>query len=131
MRKFVALFIAFIFISQAFINLGITIYWLSNHAYIATTLCKNKDKPSENCNGKCYLKKQIATSTDNCPKNNSHLALKLKKGLELAEFPTNSVQVFLFANISNFPKLIEGTQTCRGTLFRFSVFRPPSATLIA
>ena len=31
----------------------------ANFNYIATVLCENKDKPSLNCNGKCYLKKQL------------------------------------------------------------------------
>jgi hypothetical protein len=30
-----------------------------NRAYIATSLCVNKDKPEMHCNGKCYLMKKL------------------------------------------------------------------------
>lgn len=30
-----------------------------NQEYIATTYCENKQKPALECDGKCYLKKQI------------------------------------------------------------------------
>jgi len=31
----------------------------ANYDYIATVLCENRDKPYLECNGKCYLEKQI------------------------------------------------------------------------
>lgn len=31
----------------------------ANYNYIATVLCENKDKPYLECNGKCYLEKQL------------------------------------------------------------------------
>ncbi|WP_441859364.1 hypothetical protein [Mesonia sp.] len=30
-----------------------------NYEYISEVLCINKDKPMSNCNGKCYLSKQL------------------------------------------------------------------------
>jgi len=30
-----------------------------NYHYISTTLCENKAKPALQCNGKCYLKKEL------------------------------------------------------------------------
>ncbi len=35
------------------------IEYYANYDYIATVLCENKDKPYLECNGKCYLKKQM------------------------------------------------------------------------
>lgn len=35
------------------------IEYYANYDYIATVLCENRDKPSLECNGKCYLEKQI------------------------------------------------------------------------
>jgi hypothetical protein len=35
------------------------IEYYANYDYIATVLCENKDKPYLECNGKCYLEKQI------------------------------------------------------------------------
>lgn len=35
------------------------IEYYANYNYIATVLCENKDKPYLECNGKCYLEKQL------------------------------------------------------------------------
>ncbi|HBR10689.1 hypothetical protein HX13_20015 [Chryseobacterium sp. P1-3] len=34
-----------------------------NYEYISTTLCINKTKPELHCNGKCYLSKELAKSS--------------------------------------------------------------------
>ena len=34
----------------------------SNYEYVANVLCENRDKPYLECNGKCYLEKQIKKS---------------------------------------------------------------------
>ena len=31
-----------------------------NYEYISTELCENKDEPEMDCNGMCYLKKELA-----------------------------------------------------------------------
>lgn len=33
--------------------------YYANYDYISTVLCENKDKPYLECNGKCYLEKQL------------------------------------------------------------------------
>jgi hypothetical protein len=40
--------------------------YYANYDYIANVLCENKDKPYLECNGKCYLEKQLnkANHTD-------------------------------------------------------------------
>lgn len=59
MRKlFSYLFIAqmlFAFGSKTFVVLN----WKINQAYITEKYCINKDQPMLNCNGKCYLSKQL------------------------------------------------------------------------
>lgn len=35
------------------------IEYYANYDYIAEELCENRDKPYLECNGKCYLKKQL------------------------------------------------------------------------
>jgi len=34
--------------------------YMINYDYIVTRLCENRDKPELECNGKCYLTKQMA-----------------------------------------------------------------------
>ncbi len=44
-----------------------------NQRYIASTLCENKQKPALECDGKCYLKKQIKKQQES---EDSPLSLK-------------------------------------------------------
>ena len=37
----------------------------ANYEYIATVLCENRDKPYLECNGKCYLEKQLKKNNHN------------------------------------------------------------------
>lgn len=44
--------------------------YVAQYDYIVATLCENRDKPEMNCNGKCYLTKQLAkdaTDEENNP----------------------------------------------------------------
>lgn len=38
---------------------GAVAYYRVNQDYIAKNLCENRDKPKMNCNGQCYLAKQL------------------------------------------------------------------------
>jgi hypothetical protein len=38
---------------------AVWVWYKANEAYVAQTLCENKAKPAKNCNGKCYLAKQL------------------------------------------------------------------------
>lgn len=56
MKNFVFI-IAFVFLIKP---LWPIIEYVANYDYIATVLCENKDQPELECNGKCYLEKQLA-----------------------------------------------------------------------
>lgn len=48
--------------------------YLINYDYISKVLCINKDKPKLNCNGKCYLMRQLKKQQDSeTPKNRIQL----------------------------------------------------------
>jgi hypothetical protein len=131
MRRILAFSLALIIVSQAFINLGITVYWLANHAYIATTLCENKDNTAVHCDGKCYLRKKMAETTDSSPSNNTSKPLNLKKSLELAEFPVETLVVFI-PQLTFIPAIQNPiTKSCLGILPETRIFHPPSMTAIA
>jgi len=38
--------------------------YIANYDYIVNVLCENKDKPQLNCDGKCYLAKQLAKENE-------------------------------------------------------------------
>lgn len=48
-----------------------------NYDYISEKLCENKNKPQLLCNGKCYLVKELAKTSENAPKQNN---LKISSG---------------------------------------------------
>ncbi|MBT2161132.1 hypothetical protein [Zobellia barbeyronii] len=43
--------------------------YVANYDYIKNVLCENKDKPMLNCDGKCYLAKQLAKESEENSKN--------------------------------------------------------------
>jgi hypothetical protein len=43
--------------------------YVANYDYIANVLCENRDKPKLQCNGKCYLAKQLEKEQKERDKN--------------------------------------------------------------
>ena len=43
--------------------------YVVNYDYIVENLCENKDRPFLNCDGKCYLAKQLAKESEGTDKN--------------------------------------------------------------
>ncbi|CAM4404081.1 hypothetical protein [Zobellia nedashkovskayae] len=43
--------------------------YIANYTYIKNVLCENRDKPMLNCDGKCYLAKQLAKESEENSKN--------------------------------------------------------------
>lgn len=41
------------------------IEYVVNYEYVSKVLCINKDKPKLQCNGKCYLMKELANASEN------------------------------------------------------------------
>ncbi len=50
--------------------------YVINYDYISNILCENKDKPNLNCNGKCYLVKQLSKENSNSNDNPFNEQLK-------------------------------------------------------
>ncbi len=57
-----------------------------NYNYIVEVLCVNKDKPRLNCNGKCYLMKQLQKqSGENSPKK--------AQSIQLENYPIGFIEI--------------------------------------
>ena len=57
-----------------------------NYNYIVEVLCVNKDKPRLNCNGKCYLMKQLQKqSNENSPKK--------AQSIQLENYPIGFIEI--------------------------------------
>lgn len=94
-----------------------------NYDYISEVLCVNKSRPEIHCNGKCYLKKQLANAndTDSSPltktKNSGQKLLDIYVLPEITEI-SKTENTF----ISNFNFLYK---TAYSFLFLKYIFRPP------
>jgi hypothetical protein len=95
--------------------------YVLNYNYIRKNICENKAKPELNCNGKCYLAKEISGSSQNSEKQNV---------LKLPFIP----DVFTAADILDLPvhdfiTECDNLNTFRPSFYKFSsvsrVFRPP------
>jgi hypothetical protein len=109
---------------QAFIKLGIVIWFECNRDYIAKNLCENRAQPEKKCCGKCYLNKQMRKA-DPVKKDNNTIPEKWNMG-EVAVFtiPTSFQLPFhALPSPANFPRCKEVALPAG---FRGAVFRPPS-----
>lgn len=84
MRSFAAIFLLLSICYQLVAKMGVIVWYETNRDYVATTLCENKDKPEQQCAGKCYLKKQLAKIDSETEKKESEPAKKYKT--ELPEY---------------------------------------------
>ncbi len=66
----------------------VTIDYAINQNFIARTLCENKAKPEMHCNGKCFMKKQLARSGENQDAGTSHGNTRITL-LDFNESPAN------------------------------------------
>lgn len=66
MKQSVILFVTLIMLVRP---LWPVVDYIVNYDYIVNVLCENKDKPELNCDGKCYLAKQLAKESEDERKN--------------------------------------------------------------
>jgi hypothetical protein len=98
------------------------IEYYANYDYIANELCENKDKPYLECNGKCYLEKQIKKVNHN---NHDHKSTIPQ--INLDDYPVSPLGQFSFLvkeftdiSLKNIPVENYNSQD-----FYQSVFKPP------
>lgn len=125
MVRLSAVILVFFMLSQTFYNLGVVVYWFANHAYIATTQCENIDKPELECNGKCYLKKNLSAGPD-APKESKVPAPNFKKGADMPAFiPDQLVQLIPDIPVEH-RVLIQAEPACQVEVLAAEIFHPPA-----
>ena len=65
--------------------------YYANYEYIAAVLCENKDKPYLECNGKCYLQKQL-----NKVNHNDHDHKSTVPQINLDDYPISPLDQFSY-----------------------------------
>jgi hypothetical protein len=63
-RRLIAFTLLLALLSSILSKLFVYAEFKSNQAYIAATLCENRDRPELNCQGKCYLMKKLKEAED-------------------------------------------------------------------
>lgn len=93
MKQFVSAILILSMLGQAFIRTALTVHYQYNRAYYLSH-CENLYKPKLDCNGKCYLKKQMqvdASSDSEQPKMPEQL--RVLKDLQLFFDAGNSLKL--------------------------------------
>lgn len=81
-----------LFVSNTLIKAGLFINYQINKAEITRKYCENKAKPMLNCNGKCYLAKQLAK--EQAKEEQSNKIDFGKSKIETSEFTLNHQSFF-------------------------------------
>ncbi|HEX8356616.1 MAG TPA: hypothetical protein VF610_04360 [Segetibacter sp.] len=121
MKQLTTILLILIVFLQTFSRFVIEADYLLNKSYIASVLCVNKAKPKMNCNGKCYMAKQLKEEHKQDQQTPSAKKSKIEVQLfSLAESPqlNNCIKSNYIKHISNY----------RITLSTFhpAIFHPPA-----
>ena len=92
-----------------------------NQAYIATTLCVNKNKPKLHCNGHCQLSKKMAEDEPGKEQPGSTPKVQFNSVFAKPDMPTELLQVAL---VPAQPQPEYQLRLC--TAIASSVFHPPA-----
>ena len=65
--------------------------YYANYDYIATVLCENRDRPYLECNGKCYLQKQIKENNTSNHDHNSPIP-----AIDLKDYPVSPLEFYTY-----------------------------------
>ena len=99
-------------------------YWLTQD-YITEKFCVNKDKPELQCNGKCYLTKELAKASENDNplsenKKNTNSKIEILFISEISDYSFNQNYCELNKTINTF------YSNLYKWLFTNSTFHPPN-----
>lgn len=102
------------------------IEYYANYDYIATALCENKDKPYLECNGKCYLQKQI----EKLNREHDHEHNSTVPSISLKDYPVSPISYFSYQIVENEDDfLVKNTflSNLSSQFYTSSLFKPPRA----
>lgn len=77
MNRIIALLLFMVMQVLLLIQWSAVAYYQVNRDFIAKNLCVNRDKPMLNCNGQCYLSKQLKASEEKEQKSNAERLNKM------------------------------------------------------
>lgn len=69
LKNVVAIFLIAVLLVHTLGHVVVYFAYQANIQYIATNICENRTKVESDCDGKCYLKKQLAEVNTQAPEN--------------------------------------------------------------
>ena len=124
LKKITAIGLIFLMSVQCFYKLGVITYFHFNRAYIAETLCINKEQPITMCYGQCFLKMNLDLTDQSTTSDGITPAGKLQ-----ADFPDFLITQQFYPDFILFaPREVDFRKT-EGTTADYSdtPFQPPTA----
>ncbi len=96
--------------------------YYANYDYIATILCENKDKPYLECNGKCYLQKQL-----NEVNHSNHEHKSTVPQINFDDYPISPIVEFSYelTALDDIIAQIHENREHSPISFNYSLFKPP------
>lgn len=98
----------------------------ANYDYIASVLCENRDKPYLECNGKCYLEKQLKKNT-----HDSHDHKSTVPQINFDDYPISPLDQFSY-QLLEFKEFMGPSKSrilCNKQEFHYSEFKPPQLSI--
>jgi hypothetical protein len=129
LKKYTSIFLLIVLSAPQLLRLEIIRQWKANQAYITANFCENRAKPALKCDGKCYLRKQLAQSgTEESPASPAPAQKnQVQKSYEYAPFLLPEVQEWVCASPADVLTGGPLPQVISGYHFTFitSFFQPP------
>lgn len=123
MKKYIAILLLLVMQSSLLNQWSMVMYYQVNRNFIAQNFCVNKDKPKLNCNGQCYLAKQLKQQEEKETKSNSE---KLEKLPEI-NLVCEEVTVFQFSRQLKNPTIHTFSyNNLYSKLFNQTILHPPT-----
>ena len=130
MRKLLSIALVIFFmtsiVAKDITSLSWDIWYVVNKNYVATQLCENRANPMMQCNGKCFLSKQLKKAEGELEKKMPQRTLKLKAldWVQLSGTPALTAENVSFpvGQSVHWPDIEAPTVAYAG-----SVFHPPTA----
>jgi hypothetical protein len=108
-------------LAQTFSKCCMVVSFMLNQRTIATTLCENRSNPNSSCQGKCFLRKQLANEER---QENAALGNSAKEKFEvLLPDDKNAISAAAFIINNSFPAYTAATITRESA----AIFHPPNA----
>lgn len=99
--------------------------YMAFYDYIKTELCVNKDKPKLQCNGKCYLMKKLAESSESESDNDKNNSSTSSGELQIVFFQEFSINNLFILPKEEKSKVLSSYNNIYKFNFMDCIFHPP------